>query len=89
MERAGSACYTCSVSSIETATTQVVLGTCRAWSGRAVAAIPAAYPDGASDYTSIIENVSSRERAGSGCYTCSVSSIEQATIPAELGMCPA
>ena len=32
MERTGSACYKCSVSSIEQATISVVLGTCPAWS---------------------------------------------------------
>ena len=34
----------------------------------------------ASDYTSSIWDVSSVERAGSPCYTCSVSSIEEATV---------
>ena len=41
----------------------------------------------ASDFTSSIRNVSSVERAGSSCYTCSDSSLEQATIPIVLGTC--
>ena len=42
-----------------------------------------------SDYTSSIGTVSSMDRASRGCYTCSVSSIEQATIPVVLGTCSA
>ena len=43
----------------------------------------------ANDYTSSIWNRSSVKRAGSGCYTCRVSNIEQATITVVLGTCPA
>ena len=40
------------------------------------------------DYTSSIGNMSSVERAGSGCYICCVSSIEQTPISVPLGTCP-
>ena len=89
MEQAGSACYICYVSSREQSTIPVVLGTCPAWIEPAVVVISAAYPDRASDYTSSIGNVSCMERDGSDCFTCSVSSKEQATMSVVLGTCPA
>ena len=76
-------------SSIEQASILVVLGLCPAWSGLAVVAIYVALPVYMSQATSSIGKVSTVEWAGSGCYTCSVSNIEQATTPVVLETCPA
>ena len=85
MDRAGGSCETSRVSSIEETTITVVLGTCPAWSGPAILVIYAASP---SDCTNSNESVSSVEPGGSGCYRCSVSSIEEAAILVVKRMCP-
>ena len=89
VEQADSSCNNAEFFSIDQATIPVALGMCPAWSGPPVALNMQSLQYRASGYTSSIENMSSVELAGSGCYTCSVSSIEQTTIPVTLGMNPA